>query len=157
MRQKKDCKEKWRRQEGAVKIQAAWPLSLYPSVRFCRKALFCVCVCVCAYKHMCMFRHLKRCWAVHLLKTFHLSRPPPNPLAYFHQIPFLLSAFLNSPLSHFHVVLLFACGEAGIISYTWHGAWCGTTVMQASVQGFCVQKIQLKNNYQKISGSPVRL
>lgn len=29
--------------------------------------------------------------------------------------------------------------------------------MQASAQGFCVQKIQLKNNYQKISGSPVRL
>lgn len=30
-------------------------------------------------------------------------------------------------------------------------------VMQASAQGFCVQKIQLKNNYQKISASPVRL
>lgn len=30
-------------------------------------------------------------------------------------------------------------------------------VMQTSAQGFCVQEIQLKNNYQKISASPVRL
>lgn len=68
--------------------------------------------------------------------------------------------FLFFPTSLSSIPVLscpFAHGEAGIISYTWHGARCGTAVMQASAQGFCVQKIQLKNNYQKISGSPVRL
>lgn len=88
-----------------------------------------------------------------IFRDFYFS--PPSIQSH----PFL-NLFLslpNFPLSQSRVVLPFARGEAGIISYTWRGARCGTAVMQASAQGFCAQKIQLKNNYQKISGSPVRL
>lgn len=99
--------------------------------------------CVFMEKKPCVSRHLKSCWAVHLNITFHLGRRlPPR---------FVSPAFIP------RVVLPFARGEPGVISYTWRGARCGTAGMQASARGFCAQKIQLKNNYQKISGSPVRL
>lgn len=87
------------------------------------------------------------------LQTFSLSSFPSLPQFLF----FSFFLFPNFPLFYSHVVLPFARGEAGIILYTWRGVRCGTAVMQASAHGFCVQKIQLKNNYQKISGSPVRL
>lgn len=106
--------------------------------------------------HCRRLKELLSCSSIHnfpSLETF------TSPLLPSNLIPFLIcfSLFPTSPLSQSRVVLPFARGEAGVISYTWRGAQCGTAVMQASAQGFCAQKIQLKNNYQKISGSPVRL
>lgn len=91
-----------------------------------------------------MFRHLKRYWAVHLCKTL---QPPsqlqPNP-----SMPSFFPPASSCRLPG---------GEAAIISYARRAAPCGTAATQASARSFCAQKIQLKNNYQKISGSPVRL
>lgn len=112
-----------------------------------------VCVCVCVYVQT--SKELLSCVFIPNFPSLQTSSRS-NPLHIFHAVLFFIfSLFHNLSLLHFHVVL--ARGEAGIISYTWRGVRCGNAVMQASAQGFCVQKIQLKNNYQKISGSPVRL
>lgn len=110
----------------------------------------------CAYvPHVQTSKELLSYSCIHNFPSLQTSSPPSiQPYPYSN---FFLSLFANFLLFYPRVVLPFAHGEAGIISYTWRGVRRGSAVMQASAQGFCVQKIQLKNNYQKISGSPVRL
>lgn len=107
--------------------------------------------------HVHTSKELLSCSSIHNVPSLESYFSP-----YFYAVSSLLNLFPSLSRSQFYpfhscAVLPFARGKPGVISYTWCGARCGTAVMQASAQGFCAQKIQLKNNYQKISGSPVRL
>lgn len=70
----------------------------------------------------------------------------------------------HSSLFSFSPPLSFPCCLAGgsrqgrhhLVYMAWSVMWDHSNASICS-RGFCVQKIQLKNNYQKISGSPVRL
>lgn len=119
--------------------------------------------CECAYQQKCFlcvtaFRHRKTSWAVYAHRAYFPSLQTSQwNLFSLCEIPDVVPSF--PPLSTFISVSSCRLPVAKQASSRTRGMVhsVAPVVMQTSAQGFCVQEIQLKNNYQKISASPVRL